>query len=188
MLHLFQKLSEPPSLGMCEFSTLWASTLLSFQHTTASAVPKTPRHFRRRVQGFPQEFWKLYKWTYLQNRKKFAGLEIKFRLPRGGIVSEFGMVMYTLLYLKWITHKDLLYSTWNSAQCYVPPEGSRVWGENETCICVVKYLRCSAETTSLLIHHGAQSLSRVQLFVTPWTVVRQASLSIEFSRPEHWSG
>ena len=27
--------------------------------------------------------------------------------------------MYTLLYLKWITHKDLLYSTRNSAQCYV---------------------------------------------------------------------
>ena len=32
---------------------------------------------------------------------------------------EFGMGMYTLLYLKWITNKDLLYSTWNSAQCYV---------------------------------------------------------------------
>ena len=35
------------------------------------------------------------------------------------IVREFGMVMYTLLYLKWITNEDLLYSTWNSAQCYV---------------------------------------------------------------------
>ena len=29
------------------------------------------------------------------------------------------MNMYTLLYLKWITNKDLLYSTGNSAQCYV---------------------------------------------------------------------
>ena len=36
-----------------------------------------------------------------------------------GIVMEFGMVMYTLLYLKWVTNKDLLYSTGNSAQCYV---------------------------------------------------------------------
>ena len=35
-----------------------------------------------------------------------------------GIVREFGMDMYTLLYLKWITNKDLLHSTWNSAQCY----------------------------------------------------------------------
>ena len=32
---------------------------------------------------------------------------------------EFGMDMYTLLYLKWTTNKDLLYNTWNSAQCYV---------------------------------------------------------------------
>ena len=36
------------------------------------------------------------------------------------IVQDFGKVMYTLLYLKWIANKDLLYSTWNSAQCYVP--------------------------------------------------------------------
>ena len=31
-------------------------------------------------------------------------------------------------------------------------------------------------------------LSRVRLFVTPWTVTRQAPLSIEFSRQEYWSG
>ena len=29
------------------------------------------------------------------------------------------MDMHTLLYLKWITDKDLLYSIWDSAQCYV---------------------------------------------------------------------
>ena len=39
---------------------------------------------------------------------------------RKGIIRELGMDMYTLLYLKWITNKDLLYSTWNSAQSYVP--------------------------------------------------------------------
>ena len=38
---------------------------------------------------------------------------------RGGIVREFGVDMYTRLYLKWITNKDLLCSAWNSAQCYV---------------------------------------------------------------------
>ena len=37
----------------------------------------------------------------------------------GGIVREFGIDMYTLLYLKWIINKDLLYSTGNSAQYYV---------------------------------------------------------------------
>ena len=43
-----------------------------------------------------------------------------------GIVREFGMDMYTVLYLKWITDKDLLYSTGNSAQCYVA-----TWREGE---------------------------------------------------------
>ena len=30
--------------------------------------------------------------------------------------------------------------------------------------------------------------SHVQLFATPWTVAHQASLSMEFSRQEYWSG
>ena len=34
----------------------------------------------------------------------------------------------------------------------------------------------------------AQSLSRVRLFVTPWTVGHQAPLSMGFSRQEYWSG
>ena len=33
-----------------------------------------------------------------------------------------------------------------------------------------------------------KSLSRVRLFVTPWTVVHQAPPSMEFSRQECWSG
>ena len=36
-----------------------------------------------------------------------------------GIVREFGIDVYTLLCLKWITNNDLLYSTGNSAQCCV---------------------------------------------------------------------
>ena len=46
-----------------------------------------------------------------------------------GIVRESGMHVYTLLYLKylkWIINKDLLYSTWNSAQCYMT-----AWMEGE---------------------------------------------------------
>ena len=51
----------------------------------------------------------------------------------GGIVRDFGKIMYTLQYSKWITNKDLLYSTANSAQCYVPAwmgQGLGDWGEN----------------------------------------------------------
>ena len=33
-----------------------------------------------------------------------------------------------------------------------------------------------------------KSLSRVQLFATPWTVAYQAPLSMGFSRQQYWSG
>ena len=34
----------------------------------------------------------------------------------------------------------------------------------------------------------AQSLSHVQLFVTPWAAAHQAPLTMEFPRQEYWSG
>ena len=43
-----------------------------------------------------------------------------------------------------------------------------------------------ADSLTMCVH--AQSLSHVQFFATPWTVARQASLSIGFSRQEYWSG
>ena len=42
-------------------------------------------------------------------------------------------------------------------------------------VCVCAYVR-------------AQQLSCVRLFVTPWTAVYQAPLSMEFSRQKYWSG
>ena len=46
------------------------------------------------------------------------------------LIREFGMDMYTLLCLKCIVNKDLLYSTWNSAQCYVTAWMGESLGEN----------------------------------------------------------
>ena len=45
-----------------------------------------------------------------------------------GLVREFGLDMYTLLYLKWKISKDLLYSTENSAQYYVAAWMGREFG------------------------------------------------------------
>ena len=42
--------------------------------------------------------------------------------------------------------------------------------------------------TSLLQFFKVKSFSCVQLFKTPWTVPYQASLSMEFSRQDYWSG
>ena len=47
---------------------------------------------------------------------------------RQGIVREFGMDMYTLLYLKWVTSKVLLCSTCNSAQCCVAAQTGEEFG------------------------------------------------------------
>ena len=55
-------------------------------------------------------------------RKKTHGCQGK------GIVKDLGKVMCTQLHLKWITNKNLLNSTWDSAQCYVPAwMGEGVW-------------------------------------------------------------
>ena len=41
---------------------------------------------------------------------------------------------------------------------------------------------------SILACKYAQSLNHVQLFTTPWTVARQALLSMGFPRLEYWNG
>ena len=46
------------------------------------------------------------------------------------------MDMYTLLCLKWITSKDLLYSTWNSAQCYMEACMGAEFGGEWIYVCV----------------------------------------------------
>ena len=43
-------------------------------------------------------------------------------------------------------------------------------------------------TSSSLFLLNVSRFSRVRLFATPWTVVRQALLFMEFSRQEYWSG
>ena len=71
------------------------------------------------------------------------------------IDQEFWMGMYTLLCLKQITNKDLLYSTGNSARCYVAAwMGGEFGGECMcmcTCICMAESLPCSPETTTMLL-------------------------------------
>ena len=60
--------------------------------------------------------------------------------------------MYTLLYLQWITNKDLSYSTGNSAQCYMPAwMGVGVWGRTDTCTWMAEFLHCLPETITTLL-------------------------------------
>ena len=52
-----------------------------------------------------------------------------------GIVRKFGMSMYLLLYLKWITNKDLLYSSGTTAQYHVAAWMGGFEGE-KICECI----------------------------------------------------
>ena len=53
----------------------------------------------------------------------------------------------------------------------------------------IKAVYCHpAYLTYMQSESEVKSLSRVQLFATPWTVARQAPLSMGFSRQEYWSG
>ena len=99
----------------------------------------------------PKKKW--YKWNLLTKQQETHRLRKQTQGPQGeGIVKDFGKVMYTLLYLKWITNKNLLYSTWSSAQCYVPAWVGEGLGEMDTCMCMAESLHCSLEkVTALLI-------------------------------------
>ena len=59
--------------------------------------------------------------------------------------------MYTLLYLKWITNKDLLHSTGKSAQCHVAAWMGGAFGGEWMHMHLAESLCCSPETTTLLI-------------------------------------
>ena len=68
---------------------------------------------------------------------------------------EFGINMYMLLYLKWITNKVLLYSTGNSAQRYMAAwMGGEFRGRMDTCMYYTAESLCySLETvTSLFVN------------------------------------
>ena len=111
----------------------------------------------------------------------------------GGKVCEFEIDMYTLLYFKWVTSKDLVYSTGSVAQCHVAAwmggESGRQW--------IPVYVWLSPFTVDLKLSQHcywamrSRVLSRfscVRLFVTPWTVAHQAPLSMGIlqSRIREW--
>ena len=72
---------------------------------------------------------KRYKRADLQNRKKLTFRKQTHSCWGEGIVTDFWKVMYTLLYLKWITNKNLCipHGTLLSVMCQ--PGWEAVWGE-----------------------------------------------------------
>ena len=67
-----------------------------------------------------------------------------------GTVRESGTAMYTLLYLKWIINKDLLFNTWNSAQWHVAAWMGGEFGGKWIHVYVWLYHPCSPEIITTL--------------------------------------
>ena len=97
---------------------------------------------------------------------------------------------------------------WGQFKLRVHAYSWRVWAEENASWIGAKVDRvqaivdwCQEGKHSTILHPGGglsscriqrhvvvESLSCVQLFVTPWTVAHRAPLSVGFPRQEHWSG
>ena len=76
----------------------------------------------------------------------------------------------------------ILHFSFLNTSCLLFIRDSSVWNNSLFIYFLVSF-------NSMLKHYEwVKSLSRVRLFVTPWTVVYQASPSMGFSRQECWSG
>ena len=102
---------------------------------------------------------KLIQMNLTKQKETHRSRELTYGCLRAGegIVKEFGTDMYTLLYLKWIANKDLLYSTWNCLCLTLcgSLDGRGVWGEwTHVYVWLSPFmLCCSLETVILLIRY-----------------------------------
>ena len=75
---------------------------------------------------------------------------------------------------------------------FLPSFSSALWdppcSPTSTANVIVKLLTETLVSLLFIYVCALSCFSRVQFFVTPWTVARQAPLSMGFSRQEDWSG
>ena len=89
----------------------------------------------------------------------------------------------------WITNKDLQYSTWNSARCYVAAwMGGGFGGEGPHVYAWLSPFPVHLKLSQHCWLCVCVSRSVVSNPVTSRTVAHQLPLSMEFSRQVHWSG
>ena len=76
---------------------------------------------------------------------------------------------------KWISKSTDVQASLVKCHSWLNSRKRNLWMRRASCIYYTIYV-------------SAYMLSCVQLFGTPWTVARQASLFIRFTRQEYWSG
>ena len=124
-----------------------------FTHTLRQATLLSPRSLQKGKPRHRKVKWLVYQFKFI--------MVANSRGVGEGIAGKLGKVTCTLLYLKWVTNKDLFYSAGNSAQCYVAAwMGGRFGGNGYIYICVAESLQCSSETTSTLFIGYTQYINK----------------------------
>ena len=111
--------------------------------------------------------------------------------PGYGVLGFY--VVVVLIVVQWLNHIWLFATPWTAVrQASLSMTISRsllklmsiesVMPSNQLILCR------SLSPPPIFMKVKVKSLSRVQLFATPWTVAHQAPLSMGFSRQEYWSG
>jgi len=88
--------------------------------------------------------------NFFQKRERVTDVENNLMVnkgKRGGINWETGIDIYTLLYIKQITNKDLLYSEGNSIFCN-DPHGKRILKRVDIWLCIAESLCCTPHTNN----------------------------------------
>ena len=123
--------------------------------------------------------------VYYASDTLLIALQIVFSLILQGNVMTFWLHKSNWDSERWLTflqsHSKCI---WTNLQI---PRSSSIAGAFSDLKVVVGGERVGVKSTTHLKHHSVQLLHRVQLFVTPWTAARQASLSITNSRGSSWS-
>ena len=97
-------------------------------------------------------------WTEEPGRLQSMGSQ---SVGHNWVTFTFGRYMYTLLYIKWITNKGLLYSTGNSAQCYVAVWWEGSLGEKGYMYVYVWLLMLSTWNNHNIVNHLSVQFSSV---------------------------
>ena len=142
---------------------------------------------RRNVKGHPLYVGskkKGYKWICLQNRETHRLRIWTYGCWEEGILREFGKVMYTLLYSKWITSKHMgLYSVLCGSL-----GGTGVWGRMDTCLRMAESLCCSPETTTIsLISYTPIQNKKFKVWKAKAIYVLRTAQILKPTKPYLWT-
>ena len=88
-----------------------------------------------------------------------------------------------LLYLKWIANEDLMYSTWDSVQCYVAAWMGEGFGREWIHVCIYIYVWLNPFATSYTPIQSKKFLKKGNVLCTSWGYTPSSLIISSFLAP-----